>query len=300
MSSSAVDPNADTLFHHTEPSVTIQPPGVKGIQLTIYFCPSSLSLRGHPLLYDVHASGDDRQSWRGDGHVAVTTAHIGVKLSVADYRHVAIELCRHIRRLVTQQLEVDMGDEANCDNPQNFEDRLTGEARRQNKVEYVWGLQATIAPHVARSAWQPCECPLRSDKDWSNVDSSYSANTWTSGGGRASEHQFEHVRTPGARSHRQDASEPALLARPGKCSCVGLLISLEECFFATLSNQSYVPLEDPFRSLHRAYGCSGFGVMDRFRKPGTIHSSSPAFDETLGCAAKCAATEDILTRIEVH
>ncbi|KAH7012729.1 uncharacterized protein B0I36DRAFT_399769 [Microdochium trichocladiopsis] len=271
MSSSAVAPNADTLFHHTEPSVTIQPPG-------------STDWQGASLLF-----------WK-----AVTTARIGVKLGVADYRHVAIELGRHIRGLGIQQLEVDMGDEANCDNAQNFEDRLTGEARRQNKVEYVWGLQATIAPHVARLAWQPCECPLRGDKDWSNVDASHSANTWTSGGGRASGHQFEHVRTPGARSHRPDASEPALLARPGKCSCVGLLISLEECFFATLSSQSYVPLEDHFRSLHRAYGCSAFGVMDRLRKPGTIHSRSPAFDETLGCAAKCAATENTMPWKEAH
>ncbi|KAH7009294.1 uncharacterized protein B0I36DRAFT_356777 [Microdochium trichocladiopsis] len=135
MSSSAVAPNADTLFHHTEPSVTIQPPG-------------STDWQGASLLF-----------WK-----AVTTARIGVKLGVADYRHVAIELGRHIRGLVIQQLEVDMGDEANCDNPQNFEDRLTGEARRQNKVEYVWGLQATIAPHVARSAWQPCECPSGATK----------------------------------------------------------------------------------------------------------------------------------------
>ncbi|KAH7012733.1 uncharacterized protein B0I36DRAFT_340247 [Microdochium trichocladiopsis] len=74
---------------------------------------------------------------------AATTEHIGVKLGVADYRHVAIELGRHIRGLVVQQLEVDMADEADWDNPQSFEDGLTGEARRQNKVEYVWDLQAT-------------------------------------------------------------------------------------------------------------------------------------------------------------
>ncbi|RYP57593.1 hypothetical protein DL771_011450 [Monosporascus sp. 5C6A] len=40
---------------------------------------------------------------------SATGRHVGVELTVADYRHVAIELGRKIRGLVLQQLEVDIG-----------------------------------------------------------------------------------------------------------------------------------------------------------------------------------------------
>ncbi|RYP58050.1 hypothetical protein DL771_011356 [Monosporascus sp. 5C6A] len=40
---------------------------------------------------------------------SATSRHVGVELTVADYRHVAIELGRKIRGLVVRQLEVDMG-----------------------------------------------------------------------------------------------------------------------------------------------------------------------------------------------
>jgi superfamily II DNA helicase RecQ len=82
--------------------------------------------------------------------VSITKQHIGVELSVADYRHVAIELGRHIRGLVVQQLEVDMGDEADYDHMPSFEDAVTGETRGQKKVEYVWDLQATHGSAIAR------------------------------------------------------------------------------------------------------------------------------------------------------
>jgi superfamily II DNA helicase RecQ len=80
----------------------------------------------------------------------VTTEHIGVGLGVADYRHVTIELGRQIRGLIVQQLEVDMTEEADWDNGRSYEDPMTGEAREQKRVEYVWDVQATHGSAIAR------------------------------------------------------------------------------------------------------------------------------------------------------
>ncbi|CAJ2504607.1 Uu.00g120010.m01.CDS01 [Anthostomella pinea] len=75
---------------------------------------------------------------------ALTGQHIGVELTVADYRHVTIELGRKIRGLVVRQLEVDIGtaeqDDIGGGGGPRHEDPATGETREQQKTESIWDL----------------------------------------------------------------------------------------------------------------------------------------------------------------
>ncbi|KAF4448142.1 ATP-dependent DNA helicase PIF1, partial [Fusarium austroafricanum] len=78
----------------------------------------------------------------------VTGAQIGVQLTVSSYRHVAIEMGRQIKGLIVQQVELEA---AVADSDDEAADPLTGEARRQPKVEYVWDIQATHGSRIARN-----------------------------------------------------------------------------------------------------------------------------------------------------
>ncbi|CAJ2508477.1 Uu.00g135030.m01.CDS01 [Anthostomella pinea] len=75
---------------------------------------------------------------------ALAGQHIGVELTVADYRHVTIELGRKIRGLVIRQLEVDIGtaeqDDIRGGGGPGREDPVTGETREQQKTESIWDL----------------------------------------------------------------------------------------------------------------------------------------------------------------
>ncbi|RYP58973.1 hypothetical protein DL771_011043 [Monosporascus sp. 5C6A] len=92
---------------------------------------------------------------------SATGRHVGVELTVADYRHVAIELGRKIRGLVVRQLEVDMGADdggqaadgeagggGGCG--YGYENAATGKARERRKMEYIWDLQATHSSAIAQ------------------------------------------------------------------------------------------------------------------------------------------------------
>ena len=81
--------------------------------------------------------------------VRVTGRHLGVELSVAQYRHVAIELGRTVRGLAVRQFEVDPAGEADGDGAA-LEDAVTGEARTGPRLESIWDLQATHGSAVAR------------------------------------------------------------------------------------------------------------------------------------------------------
>lgn len=79
----------------------------------------------------------------------LTSTHVGVRLTVASYRHVAIELGRHIKGLVVRQMEMDATGGGNeCE---EWMDPQTGELRQQPLVDYVWDLQATHGSRIAAS-----------------------------------------------------------------------------------------------------------------------------------------------------
>ncbi|RYP33422.1 hypothetical protein DL768_011097 [Monosporascus sp. mg162] len=84
---------------------------------------------------------------------SATGRHLGVKLTVADYRHVAIELGRKIRGLVIRQLKVNIGADDGgggqvADGECGYdEDPATGEAKVRRRMEYIWDLQATRLWH---------------------------------------------------------------------------------------------------------------------------------------------------------
>ncbi|RYP32640.1 hypothetical protein DL768_011131 [Monosporascus sp. mg162] len=107
----------------------------------------------------------------GVGAAAATTAgrilasatgrHLGVKLMVTDYRHVAIELGRKIRSLVIRQFEVDIGADDDgggsgsggqvADGEYGYdEDPATGEARIRRRIKYIWNLQATYGNAIVQ------------------------------------------------------------------------------------------------------------------------------------------------------
>ncbi|KAK5996336.1 hypothetical protein PT974_03092 [Cladobotryum mycophilum] len=81
----------------------------------------------------------------------LTGTHLGTSLGVANYRHVAIEFGRRIKGLVIQQLELEGVEAAGDDNEDDCTDPLTGKTRKQERVEYVWDLQATHGSLVARN-----------------------------------------------------------------------------------------------------------------------------------------------------
>ncbi|RYP24596.1 hypothetical protein DL765_000422 [Monosporascus sp. GIB2] len=85
---------------------------------------------------------------------SATGRHFGVKLTVADYRYVAIELGRKIRGLAVRQLEVEIGADDGgrgqaADDECGDKDPATGEARARRKMEYIWDLQATYGNAIA-------------------------------------------------------------------------------------------------------------------------------------------------------
>ena len=80
----------------------------------------------------------------------LTGLHLGVELGVSNYRHVAIEFGRRIKGLVIRQLELE-GVEAGDSDGDGHYDELTGESRKQQRVEYIWDLQATHGSLVARN-----------------------------------------------------------------------------------------------------------------------------------------------------
>lgn len=79
----------------------------------------------------------------------LTSTHMGVRLTTASYRHVAIELGRQIKGLVIAQAEMDAtngGQEC-----EEWIDPHTGEVREQPMLDYIWDLQATHRSQIAAS-----------------------------------------------------------------------------------------------------------------------------------------------------
>ncbi|KJZ69797.1 hypothetical protein HIM_10815 [Hirsutella minnesotensis 3608] len=83
-------------------------------------------------------------------HLAVVSgATIGVRLTVASYRHVAIEFGRCIKGLIIRQVEMDAVG-VGGDHPDDGYDPATGEARRVQRIDYLWDLQSTHSSATAR------------------------------------------------------------------------------------------------------------------------------------------------------
>lgn len=77
----------------------------------------------------------------------LTGTHLGVRLTVASYRHVAIEFGRRIKGLLIRQREVEVGDD---DEVEDMIDPGTGERRSRRRTEHIWDLQATHGSNIAR------------------------------------------------------------------------------------------------------------------------------------------------------
>ncbi|KAF4342471.1 hypothetical protein FBEOM_3588 [Fusarium beomiforme] len=77
----------------------------------------------------------------------VSGVEIGARLTVSSYRHVAVEMGRKIKGLIIRQIDLEAA-EADSDN--EVADPITGERRRQPRVEYVWDSQATHGSRIAR------------------------------------------------------------------------------------------------------------------------------------------------------
>jgi hypothetical protein len=77
----------------------------------------------------------------------VSGVEIGARLTVSSYRHVAVEMGRKIKGLIIRQIDLEAA-EADSDN--EVADPMTGERRRQPRVEYVWDSQATHGSRIAR------------------------------------------------------------------------------------------------------------------------------------------------------
>jgi hypothetical protein len=80
---------------------------------------------------------------------SLTGQHIGIKLTVAAYRHVAIGLGRKIKGLVIRRVEIEMGERQETENGVG-KDTTTGERRESGKMGYIWNLQSTHGSAVAR------------------------------------------------------------------------------------------------------------------------------------------------------
>ncbi|KAK3331564.1 hypothetical protein B0H66DRAFT_487757, partial [Apodospora peruviana] len=79
----------------------------------------------------------------------LSSTYVGVRLTVACYRHVAIELGRQVKGLVVRQMEMDVTNGGNeCE---EWVDPQTGELRQQPLVDYIWDLQATHGSRIAAS-----------------------------------------------------------------------------------------------------------------------------------------------------
>jgi hypothetical protein len=81
---------------------------------------------------------------------SLTGQHIGIKLTVAAYRHVAIGLGRKIKVLVIRQMEMEMGKRQETENGIG-ENPTTGEWREDGKTEYIWDLQLTHGSVITRA-----------------------------------------------------------------------------------------------------------------------------------------------------
>jgi hypothetical protein len=79
----------------------------------------------------------------------LSSAQLGVKLTVMSYRHVAIEFGRRIKGLMIRQAEMEAA--AEDDGEHETIDPHTGEARDQLRLEYLWDLQATHGSRIARN-----------------------------------------------------------------------------------------------------------------------------------------------------
>ncbi|KAK4074907.1 hypothetical protein Purlil1_12838 [Purpureocillium lilacinum] len=83
-------------------------------------------------------------------HLAVVTGKdLGVRLTVASYRHVAIELGRRIKGLIIRQVEMDAVG-AGGDHLGDGYDPFSGEVRRAPQFDYVWDVQSTHSSAMAR------------------------------------------------------------------------------------------------------------------------------------------------------
>jgi hypothetical protein len=69
---------------------------------------------------------------------------------VSNYQHVAIKFRRRIKSLVIRQLKLKSVEAGDSDGDGHY-DELTGESRKQQRVEYIWDLQATHGSLVARN-----------------------------------------------------------------------------------------------------------------------------------------------------
>jgi hypothetical protein len=78
----------------------------------------------------------------------VSGVEIGARLTVSSYRHVAVEMGRKIKGLIIRQIEVEAA--AGDSGDDEVADPITGERRRQPRVEYVWDSQATHGSRIAR------------------------------------------------------------------------------------------------------------------------------------------------------
>ena len=79
----------------------------------------------------------------------LSSAELGVTLTVRSYRHVAIELGRRIKGLMIRQVEMEAAAEDESD--RETIDPSTGETRSQPQLEYLWDLQATHGSQIARN-----------------------------------------------------------------------------------------------------------------------------------------------------
>jgi hypothetical protein len=77
----------------------------------------------------------------------VSGVEIGARLTVSNYRHVAVEMGRKIKGLIIRQIDLEA---AVADSDDEVADPMTGERRRQPRVEYVWDSQATHGSRIAR------------------------------------------------------------------------------------------------------------------------------------------------------
>ncbi|KAJ6438063.1 ATP-dependent DNA helicase PIF1 [Purpureocillium lavendulum] len=83
-------------------------------------------------------------------HLAVVTGKdLGVRLTVASYRHVAIELGHRIKGLINRQVEMDAVG-AGGDHLDDGYDPFSGEVRRVPQFDYVWDIQSTHSRAMAR------------------------------------------------------------------------------------------------------------------------------------------------------
>jgi hypothetical protein len=73
-----------------------------------------------------------------------------LKLTVSNYRHIAIEFSRRIKGLVIRQIEIDAVNRAGGVGDFDY-NLVTGEVCERQYIDYVWDLQATYGSIIARN-----------------------------------------------------------------------------------------------------------------------------------------------------